>query len=71
MTPIPVNPKVVVFINPHNGVESVQAVASNVDPELEVVVVHSNEEYAKAIKGVPFDSANPHPQTQILAMKKG
>jgi hypothetical protein len=69
MIPIPVNPTVVVFINPHNNVESVQAVGSNVDPDLKVVVVHSNEEYMEAMKGVPFDSSNPHPQTQVLSAK--
>lgn len=69
MIPLPVNPKVVVFINPHNGVTTVQAVASNVDPDLNVVVVHSHDEYAAEIQGLPFDSANPRPQTQVLAAK--
>jgi two-component SAPR family response regulator len=69
MIPLTVNPKVVVFINPHNGVESVQAVASNVDPDVNVVIVHSHEEYADAMRGLPFDSANPNPQTQVLAAK--
>ena len=59
MIPLPVNPTVVVFTNPFNNVDSIQAVGNNIDPNLNVVVVHSNEEYAEAIKGIPFDSANP------------
>lgn len=69
MIPLPVNPTVVVFIDPHNGVESVQAVASNIDPDLRVIVVHSHEEYGELIRNLPFDSANPNPQTQVLAAK--
>jgi len=69
MTPLPVNPKVVVFVNPHNGVNSVQAVGSNIDPNLQVEVVHSHEDYAEAMQGIPFDSANPIVQTQVLAAK--
>lgn len=67
MIPLSVNPTVVVLINPITL--QVQAVASNVDPEVKVVVVRSNEEYADAIRGVPFDSARPDPQTQVLAAK--
>lgn len=69
MIPLPVNPTVVVFVNPYNGVETVQAVGSNVDPNLQVVVVHSHEEYLEAMKGIPFDSANPNPQVQVLAAR--
>lgn len=66
MIPLAVNPTVVVYINPFNGV---QAVASNIDPDVKVVVARNHVEYAEAIKGLPFDSANPNPQTQVLAAK--
>lgn len=69
MIPLAVNPTVVVFVNPHNHTESVEAVGSNISPDVKVVVVHSHEEYAKALQGLPYDSANPHPQTQVLAAK--
>lgn len=69
MIPLPVNPTVVVFLNPFNNTASVEAVASNVDPDIQVIVVHSHEEYVVAKAGLPFDSVNPNPQTQVLAAK--
>ena len=65
MIPLPVDPKVVVLIE--NGM--LVAVASNIDPELTVNVVTTKEAYGEAIKGVPFDSAQPNPQIQVLAAK--
>ena len=65
MIPLPVNPTVTVFIQ--NG--KVIAVASNIDPELKVSVVTSQEAYGEAIRNLPFDSANPRPQTQVLAAR--
>lgn len=65
MIPLPVNPTVTVLIQ--NG--NVVAVASNIDPELKVNVVTSQEAYGEAIRNLPFDSANPRPQTQILAAR--
>lgn len=62
---MPVNPTVTVLVQ--NG--NVVAVASNIDPELKVSVVTTNEAYGKAIGNLPFDSANPRPQTQVLAAK--
>lgn len=59
MIPLSVNPTVVVFINPHNNETTVQAVASNISPDVNVIVVHSHEEYGEALQGLPFDSANP------------
>lgn len=65
MIPLPVNPTVTVLVK--DG--KVVAVASNIDPALTVNVVTSNEDYGDAICNLPFDSANPRPQTQVLAAK--
>lgn len=65
MIPLPFNPTVAVLVQ--NG--NVVAVASNIDPELTVNVVTTNEAYGEAIGNLPFDSANPYPQTQVLAVR--
>ncbi len=65
MTPLPVNPTVTVLVQ--NG--KVVATASNIDPELKVNIVTTQEAYGQAICNLPFDSANPRPQTQVLAAK--
>lgn len=65
MTPMPVNPTVTVLVL--NG--QVVAAASNIDPELKVNIVTSQEAYGEVICNLPFDSANPRPQTQVLAAK--
>lgn len=65
MIPLPFNPTVTVLVQ--NG--KVVAVASNIDPELKVNVVTTNESYGEAIGNLPFDSANPNPQTQVLAAR--
>lgn len=65
MIPLPVNPTVTILFQ--NG--KVMAVASNIDPELVVNIVTDNEAYGEAICNLPFDSANPRPQTQVLAAK--
>jgi len=53
MTPLPVNPKVVVLLNPEGKVEGV---ASNIapTPELEVIVTNSPAEFREASLGKPF-----------------
>lgn len=65
MTPLPVNPTVTILVQ--NG--RVVAAASNIDPELKVNIVTTQEDYGEAIRNLPFDSANPRPQTQVLAAK--
>ena len=65
MIPLPVNPTVAVLLR--DG--KVVAVASNIDPDINVNVVTSNEAYGELIGNLPFDSANPNPQTQVLAAK--
>ena len=62
---MPVNPTVSILVQ--NG--KVVAVASNIDPELTVNIVTTHEAYGEAICNLPFDSANPRPQTQVLAAK--
>lgn len=66
MTPLPVNPTVAVLLK----YGAVVAVASNISPEVTVKVVTTNEEYGEVICNLPFDSENPRPQTQVLAMRK-
>lgn len=55
MTPLPVNPTVVIRVD--NG--KVVAVASNIAPvpELNVVIAESNEKYDEEAKGKPFNQA--------------
>ena len=65
MTPLPVNPTVTILVQ--GG--KVVAAASNIDPELKVNIVTSQEAYWEAICNLPFDSANPNPQTQVLAAR--
>lgn len=65
MTPLPVNPTVTILVQ--NG--KVIAAASNIDPELRVNIVSSHEAYGESIGNLPFDSANPNPQTQVLAAR--
>lgn len=57
MTPMPVNPTVVVKLNAEGKVE---AVASNIAPvpELEVVVTSDPEVYRDAALGKPFNSVS-------------
>jgi len=63
---VPENPRVVLAVDT-NG-KLVRAF-NNIDPQLsvEVVPLRSIEE---AAAGVPYDSANPRVQTQVLAAKK-
>lgn len=67
MTPIPVNPSVVVYFDPVRGLV---AAGNNIAPDLKVVVVDNAEAYGVLVANKPYDSANPHPQTQVLAMRK-
>ncbi len=65
---MPVDPSVVVYVDESNRVV---AVASNISGDLKVEVVRSMEAYVDESANKPFDSLNPRPQTQVLAMKKG
>lgn len=67
MTPIPVNPSVVVYFD---AVVGFVAAASNIAPDLEVVVVDNANDYEALVANKPFDSSKPNPQTQVLAMRK-
>lgn len=66
MTPIPVDPRVVVYMR--DG--KVAAVASNVAGDLKVEVVDTNEAYGESTGNLPFDSANPHPQSDYVLASK-
>lgn len=67
MTPIPVGPSVVVYFDPARGLV---AAASNIAPDLNVVVVDNAEAYGALVVNKPFNSDKPNPQTQVLAMRK-
>ncbi len=54
MIPLPVNPTVVVQIDQNNNVGTIKHIASNIDKDLNVVVVNSDEEFEEASKGKPF-----------------
>ena len=63
---MPVNPRVVLLIDPTDGVESVTGHASNIDSNLNIEVVHSPEEFDEAIKGLPFAYRFEKPGIQEL-----
>jgi len=55
MTPMPINPTVVIRLS-RNG-EKITAIASNLDPELKVVLTSEDEgEFESESAGLPFDS---------------
>lgn len=56
MYPLPVNPTVAILLNPEGKVE---AVASNIDSELKVVVVTDRAAFAAEACNKPFDSTRP------------
>jgi hypothetical protein len=55
MTPLPVNPKVVILVDEAG---SWQAIASNIDPELYVNITDNPAYFDEAAKGLPFNSLN-------------
>jgi hypothetical protein len=58
MTPLPVNPTVVILLNKNaNGL--VEAVATNVAPDLTVKVVTTAVDYNNEACNKPFDSTRP------------
>ena len=66
---IPQNPKVVILLN-KNAKGLIEVVANNIDPELTVEIVTTVVDFNNASAGVTFNSAEPHPQTQVLAHSK-
>lgn len=66
MTPMPVNPVVVVQIE--NG--RVINTASNIGNDLTVVAVDNATAFNTEAAGKPFNSTLPIQPTQVLAMKK-
>jgi len=56
MTPLPTNPTVVILIN-KNAEGLIEAVATNVAPELNVTVTTNPETYKEAALGKPFNTA--------------
>jgi hypothetical protein len=57
MTPLPTNPNVVILVNAEGKVE---AVATNVAPELNVTVTTNPTTYNEAALGKPFNTARPN-----------
>jgi hypothetical protein len=60
MTPLPVNPKVVILVDGSNGGAPLR-VASNIAPlpELEVIVTDNPHEFKELALGKPFEQAVP------------
>ena len=56
MTPLPTNPTVVILIN-KNAEGLIEAVATNVSPELNVKVVTTLIDYNNEALGKPFNTA--------------
>jgi hypothetical protein len=67
MTPLPVNSKVVILLNPEGKVE---AVATNVDRDINVTVTSEPAVYREAALGQPFNTQIPAQAPQVLAMRK-
>lgn len=67
MIPLPVNSKVVILLNPEGKVE---AIATNVDRDINVTVTSDPAVYREAALGQPFNSKVPVQPTQVLAMRK-
>lgn len=60
MTPLTVNPTVVILVNkPANGVKVVKAIATNVAPDLQVVLVDNEADYKAEACNKPFDTTRP------------
>ena len=57
MTPLPANPIVVILVNPFGRIE---AVATNVAPELNVIVTTEAAAFNEAALGKPFNTARPN-----------
>lgn len=62
---IPQNPRVVLAVD---GTKIVSI--NNIDPDLEVTITTVGD-LSTVGAGLPFDSRNPRPQTQVLAQKRG
>ena len=57
MTPMPVNPTVLILVDPETGER--QATASNLDPELSVNITDNPAYFDEQSKGLPFNSLHP------------
>lgn len=68
MTPLPCNPTVVILLN-KNADGLVEAVASNIDPDLNVKVVTTVVDFNNEACNKPFDSTRPRQPEQVLASK--
>lgn len=68
MTPMPVNPIVVLLVNESGTVLNDR---NNIGNDLKVVTTHSQAEFDAAGAGVPYSGTNPvSQQTQVLAGRK-
>ena len=57
MTPLPLNPKVIILVDPETGERL--ATASNIDPELSVNITDNPAYFEEASKGLPFNELHP------------
>lgn len=64
---IPEKPVVVIQLDEHG---LVKRSANNIDPNLEIRLAADELTFKHKSAGIPYDSANPRVQTQVLARKK-
>ena len=67
MTPLTTNPNAVILLNPEGRIE---AVASNVAPDLKVVITSDRATFADEAANKPFDTTRPVQPEQVMAMRK-
>jgi hypothetical protein len=58
MTPLPLNPKVLILIDPKTGERL--ATASNIDPKLFVNITDNPDYFKEQAKGLPFNELQPN-----------
>lgn len=64
MTPLPQNPSVAILVDEQNRP---CAIASNIDPDLKVVVTNDRSIYEDEAAGKPFESSRPRQEPQTLS----
>lgn len=64
MTPLTVNPSVVVLVDPSG---KPIATATNVAPDLEVIITNDRGEYEQEAANKPFDTTRPVQEQQVLS----
>jgi hypothetical protein len=64
MTPLTVNPRAVVLVDPQG---KPIATATNVAPDLEIIITNDRGEFENEAAGMPFDTTRPPTPQQTLS----